>query len=137
MVKCRHCGSEELRKDGVVKGKQRYRCKQCKRTTRENDQRYKYSLSKRLKVLKGYLDGLGIMALEKLEGVPNPLIIKWIRNYSKILKELIAKATVAETIENVEILEMDELFSYCKKNNTESMCGLLLTETETKFLILK
>ena len=50
------------------------------------------------------------MALEKLEGVPNPLIIKWIRNYSKILKELIAKATVAETIKSATILEMDEIF---------------------------
>ena len=73
MVKCRHCGSEVLRKDGVIKGKQRYK---CKRTTKENDQRYKYSLSKRLKVLKGYLEGLGIMALDRLEGVPNALIIK-------------------------------------------------------------
>ena len=107
MVKCRYYGSEQLRKNGVVKGKQRYK---CKHTTRKNDQRYKYSLSKRLKVLKGYLEGLGIMALEKLEGVPNPLIIKWIRNYSKILKELIAKATVAETIKNAPILEMDEFF---------------------------
>ena len=50
------------------------------------------------------------MALERLEGVPNPLIIKWNRNYSKILKELIAKATVAETIKNPQKLEMDELF---------------------------
>ena len=102
MVKCRHCWSEQLRKDGVVKDKQCCKCKQCKSTTRENDQRYKYSLSKRLKVLKGYL--------KRLEGVPNPLIIKWIRNYFKILKELIAIATVAETIKNIEILEMDELF---------------------------
>ena len=63
-----------------------------------------------MRVLKGYLDGIGIMALERLTGVPNPLIIKWIRNYSKILKKLIAKATVAETIKNIEILEMDEIF---------------------------
>ena len=46
----------------------------------------------------------------KPEGVPNPLIIKWIRNYSKILKELIAKATVAKTIKNATILKLDELF---------------------------
>ena len=49
MAKCRHCGSAELHKEWVVKGKQRYK---CKRITIENDQRYKYSLSKRL---KGYL----------------------------------------------------------------------------------
>ena len=102
----------------VVKGKQRYKCKQCKRTTRKNDKRYKYSLSKRLKVLKGYLEGFGIMVLKRLEGVPNPLIIKWNRNYSKILKELIAKATVAETIKNASILERNELL-LC---NNKSCC---------------
>ena len=45
MVKCRHRGSEELRKNGIVKGKQRYKRKQCKRTARENDQRYSMNKS--------------------------------------------------------------------------------------------
>ena len=54
--------------------------------------------------------------MERLEGVPNPLIIKWNRNYSKILKELIAKATVVETIKNAPILEMDELLLQCNIN---------------------
>ena len=58
-----------------------------------------------------------MMALELLEGVLNPLIIKWFRNSSKILKELIAKAAVAKTLKNVEILEMDELFYIVKKQN--------------------
>ena len=42
MIKCRHCGSEELSKDGIIGGKQRCKCKQCKRTTRENE----YSVNK-------------------------------------------------------------------------------------------
>ena len=50
------------------------------------------------------------MALERLTGVHNPLIIKWIRNYAKILGELIAKATVSKKLEDVEILGMHELF---------------------------
>ena len=53
MLKCRHCGCEELSKGEIIKGKQRYKCKRCKKTTRENDQRYKYSISTRLRVLKG------------------------------------------------------------------------------------
>ncbi|MBQ9335037.1 MAG: hypothetical protein IJS10_00630 [Alphaproteobacteria bacterium] len=75
MVKCRHCGYEELSKDGIIKGKQRYKCKRCKRTTRGNDQRYKYSISTRLRVLNGYLEGVGIMVLKQLTGVSNQLII--------------------------------------------------------------
>ena len=109
MVKCRHCGCEELSKDGIIKGKQRYKCKRSKRTTRENDQRYKYSISTRLRVLKGYLEGVGIMTLERITGELKQLIIKWIRNYAKILGGLIAKATVSHKLENVEILEMDAL----------------------------
>ena len=96
MIKCRHCGCKELSKSGIIKGKQRYKCRRCKRTTRENDQRYKYSISTRLRVLKGYLEGAGIMALEQLTGVPHPLIIKWFRNYAKILGELIAQATISK-----------------------------------------
>ena len=51
MIKCRHCGSKELSKNGIIGRKQRCKCKQCKRTTRENE----YSVNK-LKVLKGYLE---------------------------------------------------------------------------------
>ena len=47
--------------------------------------------------------------MNRIEGVPNPLMIKWFRNSSKILKELIAKAAVAKTIENAPILEIGEL----------------------------
>ena len=53
--------------------------------------------------------------LGKPEGVQNPLIIKWIRNYFKILKELIAKATAAETIKRAPIL-MDELLLHRNKS---------------------
>ena len=66
--------------DGIVSGKQRWKCKKCNKTTRENDARYKYSIEKRLKVLKMYLKGMGIKAIERIEGVPNPLIIYWIKH---------------------------------------------------------
>ena len=49
------------------------------------------------------------MALERLTGVPNPLIIKWIRNCAKILGELIAIASVSKKFEHAEILEMGAL----------------------------
>ena len=75
MIKYRHYGCEKLSKDGIIKDKQMYKCKRCKRITRENDRRYKYSISTRLRVLNGYLEGVDIMALERLTGVLNQLII--------------------------------------------------------------
>ncbi|KKN59663.1 hypothetical protein LCGC14_0539900 [marine sediment metagenome] len=32
-LKCPHCRSVRLRKEGIVGGKQRYYCKRCKKTT--------------------------------------------------------------------------------------------------------
>ena len=48
------------------------------------------------------------MVLERLTGVTKKLIIKWNRNYVKILGELIEKDTVYRKFTNIEILEMDE-----------------------------
>jgi len=84
------------------------------KSSRENDRRIKYSPQKRLKVLKMYLDNVGIRSIERFEGVPNPLIIRWIRNSASIISEL-SKSSSPKEIENVEILEFDELHSFIKK----------------------
>ena len=136
-MKCRHCGCELLIKDGIILGKQRWKCKKCHKTTRENDARYKYSMEKRLKCLKLYLEGMGIKAIERLEGVPNPLIIYWIKHYAKILKAKLDATEFPKKLSQIEILEMDELYSFIKKRETESTFGLLWTETGIKLLILK
>ena len=77
------------------------------------------------------------MSIERLEGVPNPLIIYWIRRFSNILKDKLKKVNVPKDIKDIQILEIDELFSYCKKKQTKSTYGLLLIESEIKLLTLK
>jgi transposase-like protein len=133
---CRHCGSGKLVKFGVVSGKQRYKCKACGRSTRENDKRVKYPPEKRLRVLKMYLENVGIRSIERLEGVPNPLIIQWIRSSAAFISGLLDKSP-SENPEEVEIMEMDELYSFVKKNATESSYGLLRIGTKAGLLILK
>jgi transposase len=84
-TRCKHCGSEERVKNGYVGGKQRWKCKSCRKSYRERDLREKYTNEQRLRVIKWYLEGAGIMSIERMEGVPNPLIIKWIRKFSRYL----------------------------------------------------
>ena len=79
MEVCKNCGSESRIKSGFLKGKQRYECKDCGKTYREGDRRVKFSLEKKNKVIKSYLEGVGIRSIERLEGVSNPLIIRWIK----------------------------------------------------------
>jgi len=102
-MNCRHCGSCSVVKFGIVANKQRYKCKDCGKNSRENDRRIKYSPQKKLKVLKMYLDNVGIRSIERLEGVSNPLIIRWIRNSVSIISE-ISKSHPTKEVESVEIL---------------------------------
>jgi IS1 family transposase len=65
-----------------------------------------------------YIENGGIRAIGRLEGVPNPLIIKWIRQSAKFISELLKKnAENMKNAEDIEILEMDELYSYIKKKS--------------------
>jgi transposase-like protein len=134
---CKHCGCEKRVKNGYVQGKQRYKCKDCGKTYREGDSRERYSNEQRLRVIKRYLEGAGIMSIERMEGVPNPLIIKWIRKFSKILRNHLNEVEIPEDARKIEIIELDELFSYCQKKLTGSTYGLLLIGREVKLLTLK
>jgi len=134
---CKHCGSDKRVKNGIVLGKQRYRCKLCQKTYREGDLRERYDNEKRLRVLKWYLEGVGIMSIERMEGVPNPLIIKWIRRFSTIIRQKLNEVDIPKDVENIQILELDEMFSYCQKKLKKSTFGLLLIDKEIKLLISK
>jgi len=87
MLTCKHCGSEKVIKDGIVYNKQRYKCKSCGRTFREGDERLKYSLEQKVRALKLYKEGMGLRSIERIEGISTPLLIQWIRNFGRILKE--------------------------------------------------
>ena len=50
ILKCKHCGSDKSKKNGIVGGKQRYECKNCHKTYREGDLREKYTNEKRMRV---------------------------------------------------------------------------------------
>lgn len=137
MLKCKHCGSEKNVKSGKVRDKQRYKCKDCGKTFREGDLRERYTNEKRMQVIKWYLEGVGIMSIERQEKVSNPLIIKWIRKFSKILRQKLNEISIPENLKDIEIIELDELFSYCQKKLKRSTYGLLLIDNDLKLLISK
>ena len=152
-LKCPYCNSNRINKDGFVnKNIQRYLCRDCKRTFKlEKDNRIKYSDEKRMKVIKMYLEGVGIRSIERLENIPNTLVIKWIKKFGKTIKEEIIKQlnNIPDNLKelkkkdkkNIEVLEGDEIVTYIKKNlkmvENKYGYGYLLTETEIKLLIFK
>ena len=142
IVNCKFCGKSNYKKYGFFGKKQKYKCKECGKVFVKGDDREKYSYDKKLKVIRMYLEGIGIRSIERLENVSAPLILKWIKGISKIIKNKLH--TVAESIneenfkkENIEILEIDEITDIVKKKTKDFGYGLLLTETGIKLLIMR
>ncbi|MBQ9334935.1 MAG: hypothetical protein IJS10_00110 [Alphaproteobacteria bacterium] len=57
LQECKVCGCQALWKAGVVKGKQRYGCKNFAKNQAETDSRVKYSDEERKHALVLYLEG--------------------------------------------------------------------------------
>ena len=47
-------------------------------------------------------------SIERLEHISTPLILKWIKGVSKIIKNKLINTEVPDKLENIEILEIDE-----------------------------
>ena len=117
-MKCPKCNSEHYVKDGIVKNRQRYLCKQCK---------YRYTVLEigKPKVLKKlalelYLEGLGFRSIERILKVSHVSVLNWVKTLGKKIEEY------RQVEGNIEIIEMDELHTYIRRKKTTVGSGLLL-----------
>lgn len=141
-ISCKVCFSEACVKNGFVHRVQRYKCKECGVNFVEGDKRQKYTAHDRLKVLKLYLENCGIRSIERLTGIRNSQISLWIEGAADSIRSELAKGqNGVNSIKDIEILEIDELCTYIKKDpKTEAsipLYGLLLIEKRVKLLILR
>ena len=132
---CKHCGTSDYCKAGFSKGKQRYKCRDCKKVFSLGDKREKYSIEQKLKAVKLYTEGVGLRTIERAEGISTPLLIHWIRRLGQMVKQHLVNTEIPEHAKDIAILEIDELFTFYKKNPKKPMFGLLWTETGIKLLI--
>jgi transposase-like protein len=141
-IKCKFCGSSKFVKNGFVHNVQRYKCKECIASFVEGDKRQKYNSTDHLKVIKLYLENCGIRTIERLTGVRNSQISKWIEDIaSHVKREMLKAQNNVNSIKDIAILEIDELCTYIKKDQkmAENLpsYGLLLIEGRIRLLILK
>jgi len=117
-MECPRCKSASNVKDGNVKGRQRYLCKQCRyRFTVE--QRGKPTSIKRLALMM-YLEGLGFRSIERILKVNHVTVMNWIKAFGEQLDEY----RMPER--NLEIIEMDEVHTYVQQKKSTAGYGFLL-----------
>ncbi|MCF6231123.1 MAG: IS1 family transposase, partial [Gammaproteobacteria bacterium] len=80
---CPKCKSNNKTKDGIVKQKQRYKCKECGfRFTVATGSSAKPLYLKKL-ALQLYLEGSGFRSIGRILNVSNVSVLNWIRSFSE------------------------------------------------------
>ena len=125
MLACKKCASERFVKNGFVAGKQRYKCKNCKATFREGDNRTdnKIIAKKALCVLLYAMAKGSFRMLGRILNTNHTMVYRWIRQFGESLPE----PTVREDIKE---MEFDEMWHFIgkKKENFGSSRRLIVVE---------
>ena len=121
---CPRCSSAQHTKSGIINNRQRFKCKDCKYhfTVEKRSNEYPKSLKKKALLL--YLEGLGFRSIERILGVSNVTVLKWIRAFGEEV------ASLQSSVEDIEVVELDEMHSYIGNKKTTVGFGLLLIDLE-------
>ena len=121
-MQCPECGSNHIRKNGKMRGKQNHICVECRRQFIDVYSAPKgYSDETKAQCLKMYVNGMGFRGIERVTGVHHTTVITWVRQVGEQLPD----AYEPETIPQVG--ELDELETFVGSKKTKSGCGQRLT----------
>jgi transposase-like protein len=129
--KCPKCTSIHLIKSGVVKERQRYKCKQCN---------YYFTVDKIgknidnyyvVKAIQLYVEGVSYREIERLLGVSHVSVMNWIKKYK------IKRPDNNDYHPTYKILNHEELVSFIQQKKNISGAGIVITELGDKFMTIK
>lgn len=78
-VSCYHCGSVDLIRFGSQNGRQRYKCKGCGKTSRENKGSNAYSEERKAEILAAYHERGSMRAMTRIFGVNRNTVLAWLK----------------------------------------------------------
>lgn len=77
---CYHCKSDNIVRNGLTRnGKQRYKCYDCARTSRDLPQPAGYSTDEQDRILRAYEERSSLRGLERIFGVSRKTVITWLK----------------------------------------------------------
>ena len=107
MVTCKKCGSQRAVKNGMVQGKQRFKCKDCGNNFREGDDRTseKVAAKKALCILLYAMAKGSYRMMGRLLDIDHTLVYRWIRAFGESLPE-------PEVPGDITQMEFDEMWHF-------------------------
>lgn len=130
-VTCPKCRNDQTVKSGIVKGRQRYRCKQCNyffTVLKEGKQIDPYYV---IKALQLYIEGVSLREIERLIGVSHVSVINWVRKYKVQIPRQ------KDYFPTYKVLKHSELAEYLSDRENLRNAGMIITELGDKFMLIR
>ncbi|TCK69398.1 putative ATPase subunit gpP of terminase [Winogradskyella wandonensis] len=128
---CPTCNSEDYVKSGVIKNRQRYKCKSCNYFFTVNKIGKKIDDYYVNKALQLYLEGLTYREIERILGISHVSIMNWVKKYQ------IKRPHNSKYHPTYKILNAEELSSFFSNSENLKGAGTLVTELGDKFMLIK
>jgi transposase-like protein len=129
--RCPSCNSEHSIKSGIIKERQRYKCKDCSYFFTVNKLGKKIDDYYVNKALQLYLEGLTYREIERILGVSHVSIINWVKKYN------IKRPSNSKYHPTYKILNATELSLYFQNTDNIKGAGVIITELGDKFMLIK
>ena len=104
-MNCPRYNSSNHKKNGIVGGRQRYKCSDCGYNYTVELKSTAFSASVKRQALQLYLEGLGFRSIGRFLGVSHVSVQKWIKKFGKELEAL-------KSENEISIVEMNEIHTY-------------------------
>ena len=121
---CTQCGSDRFTKNGSYKGVQRYQCKLCRRYFSEEPRKFTYQ--QKGQAIQMYLNNVGIRKIARFLHCSSPLVVRWIKVFGKQVSAQLQNNAHKVSHQMPAIIEMDEIYTFVKKNSKGQLYGLLI-----------
>ncbi len=130
-IACPKCRKEDVVKSGIVKGRQRFRCKHCN---------YFFSVLKDgknidpyyvIKALQLYIEGVPYREIERILGISHVSVMNWVKKYS------IKAPENYEYRPSYKVLTHRELLELLSDKDVLHNTGCMITELGDKFMFIK
>jgi hypothetical protein len=98
-----------------------------------SDRREKYSVKQRITAITLFRKGLSLRSIAEVIGANNVIVLYWIRNIGKFIKDTVL-ASAVQSSKDLEVVEIDELWHYVQKKRKNYGYGLLTLVPEKESL---
>ena len=128
---CPKCDSKNFVKSGIIKERQRFKCKSC------NYYFTVQKLGKRIegeyviKALQLYLEGISFREIERILNVSHVSVMNWVKTYN-----IKRPKTIVNIQPEVQILKHKEVLTLLDDESNIDDGGLLVTPMDNKYLVL-